>query len=355
MAFGRLKTALKNVPFLGRILRFLKLSSPGRWIFKPRYLTWTSDRQITSQLPGGFRPYLGYVRLWRRILGDDRQVEIPGAIQFFALTRWLRSLFGRLSEGRITILGRIVHVDFADPRFQAVISEQRHPGPELSWLVDRLRPGDTLLDIGANHGSFSIVATTQLGAEGAIYAFEPQPRLNALVKRSLNDGPVRCWRVFDCALGAERGTFELFVPLDSSGGASLSAIRQAQLVVGRSIEVQVRTLDEVARELEIRGGVTIKLDVEGHETAVLRGGKAFLARYQPPIICELNRKAMGHADYSPALFIESAKQAGYRSFRDLGRPRDIQPIEKLNDADGRNIVLLPDDPMASPQAQEAGH
>ncbi|MGH7293079.1 MAG: hypothetical protein ACREJT_17790, partial [Myxococcota bacterium] len=57
--------------------------------------------------------------------------------------------------------------------------------PKLTWICERLlRPGDTVLDIGANLGLVSLIARERVGASGAVHAFEPQPELVELIGQS---------------------------------------------------------------------------------------------------------------------------------------------------------------------------
>jgi FkbM family methyltransferase len=141
------------------------------------------------------------------------------------------------------------------------------------WLVN-LRPR-TVLDIGANVGRFSITAR-KLFPDAHIYAFEPLADCLAeaqqVMRRDAKFTPI------NIALGAERGQFT-FQRNRASPSSSLLRMTRAHTAAfpgtGDVTEttVQVDTLDDVAKSLNLELPVLVKLDVQGYEDQVLRGGE----------------------------------------------------------------------------------
>jgi precorrin-6B methylase 2 len=76
-------------------------------------------------------------------------------------------------HSRVEVGGHTIFVDLLDPRFLQVIHEVRSPDTDLQVLSRLLSEGDTFIDVGANHGSFSVVASSVIGAEGHVIAVEP--------------------------------------------------------------------------------------------------------------------------------------------------------------------------------------
>src|SRR5207245_4722448 len=79
----------------------------------------------------------------------------------------------------------VVYLDLCDARMPMVIHELRDFDADMRILERLLRPGDTLLDVGANHGTYSIVASKLVGFGGAVVAVEPIPKLARLIEKSL--------------------------------------------------------------------------------------------------------------------------------------------------------------------------
>ncbi len=144
-----------------------------------------------------------------------------------------------------------------------------HEFAEMAYLLHVLRSEDLFIDVGANLGSYTLLACAALGARG--YAFEPVPsnyqgllanlRLNALENRV-------CCR--NQALGAEPGQV-----LFTDYGSTMDRVLAAGDTTARTRSVEMTTLDQA---LQGEAPTLIKVDVEGYETAVLAGAQATLAQ-----------------------------------------------------------------------------
>jgi len=124
----------------------------------------------------------------------------------------------------------------------------------LEHWVDDVRPGDRVLDVGANLGVFSALAG-DVGAE--VTAVEPHKPTGRRCERNLTRNSVD-GRVHQCALGDERGTVGLDMTHDAPG--------TQRPAVGEGDSVPVVPGDELAIDPTV-----VKVDVEGHESAVLAG------------------------------------------------------------------------------------
>jgi FkbM family methyltransferase len=137
---------------------------------------------------------------------------------------------------------------------------------------------DTVLDVGANFGQYYEFLRGRVGFTGHIHSFEPIPELGAkLVARSGSDPK---WHVNQCALGIKTGKAQFHIS-DKPGWSSLRELRRGQsrptdeLQITRSVEVEVRSLDDVVGSLKV-GNLYLKLDTQGSDLDVLRGGEATL-------------------------------------------------------------------------------
>jgi FkbM family methyltransferase len=145
---------------------------------------------------------------------------------------------------------------------------------EYAAFRDAVRPDAVVLDIGANVGAYTLVFANWVGPNGRVYAFEPAPdaRAGLITHVRLNHLDDRV-EVSDAALssGVGRAAFGLH----PSGGASslqVHSVDRAQV-----IEVPSETLDHFCASRR-RPPDVIKIDVEGAELDVLRGGRETLAR-----------------------------------------------------------------------------
>jgi len=164
------------------------------------------------------------------------------------------------------------------------------PGDELaqsgeSQLVGQVhkalagRQGAVVLDVGANQGEYSALLAHELAdLEGLrILAFEPSPSLlPGLRTRFPAGGPVT---VMPFGLGEtdEQRTLHLDAPGSGLGSVYARNLEHRGMSLERQEAIRLRRLDDVCREQQIERIDFLKLDVEGHELAVLRGAGVLLS------------------------------------------------------------------------------
>lgn len=154
--------------------------------------------------------------------------------------------------------------------------------PEVTdLLVDELRPGDTFLDIGANAGYFSLVASSKCGSAGVVYAFEAArslaDQLRADAKRL---GPKRApVSVYAVAVLDHSASVHLVEPSDAPGELGERYIDQTGDGVGLSVPAV--SIDELLPELLFD---VAKIDVEGAELKVLDGAVGAIERSRPRLL-----------------------------------------------------------------------
>jgi FkbM family methyltransferase len=271
---------------------------------------WYEDAQLVAALPRRYRAYAA----WSRFAGDrnSRRV-VAGSFMLRALRR-LSRLTGRSTVAPIHgIDGLVVLADLADERVLEVIHEIRGENPEYRVMQELLREGDTFVDVGANYGTFSLLASRLVGSEGRVIAVEPQPALCAGISKSLQLSRAGNVSVKGLAIGVAPGTATLLVPADDTGRSGMFPAFSGK---GRhdAVQVAVVTLDSIMDEQPMNGRLFMKIDVEGSELRVLAGAKQVIARHKPVIMVELNPWSARAAEGSTSSLIEMLAQLGYRSF-----------------------------------------
>ena len=129
--------------------------------------------------------------------------------------------------------------------------------------------GWTVFDVGANIGVFTVLAARQ-GAR--VYSFEPNPDSYGRLLRNVTANKLSdCVRLFPTALGDERGMGSLHVIRGGTTGGVVTPIKAEVLASG--VAVPITTLDEVVSTLPGLFIDLLKIDAEGSEVAVLRGGE----------------------------------------------------------------------------------
>jgi FkbM family methyltransferase len=156
---------------------------------------------------------------------------------------------------------------------------------DMAFTLHFLRPGDLFVDIGANIGSYTVLASAAVGA--ATMAFEPIPATfqSLLDNVQLNRMADRV-EAFNSAVGRKMGEIEM----TADRGPTNQAIQAGENYFGQTTKVPVVTLDEALNGRPVPK--LIKIDVEGFESEVIAGGQAVLSDpAQQAVIMELNGSA----------------------------------------------------------------
>jgi FkbM family methyltransferase len=160
----------------------------------------------------------------------------------------------------------------------------RHRAPELALAVESAEPGTWAIDVGASVGIFALALSRAVGSQGAVLALEPNPVVFEELRRST-------WgtSVIPLCLGAsDRSQWVSFEVPRGPGGHAASPL--GHVVENRdsnegAFEVHVVRIDDL-QPPDKRVSI-VKIDVEGHESSVLRGCDEVIARNRPVFVIEI--------------------------------------------------------------------
>jgi FkbM family methyltransferase len=136
---------------------------------------------------------------------------------------------------------------------------------EHALLTRYVKPGMTVLDIGANVGLYTCLLSRLVGDTGRVHAFEPEPALFACARRNCDVNGRRNVTLHQAAVGATAGTATLTRSAVNSGD---NRIREGEASGDAGAAVRVVALDEILGDAKPD---FIKMDVQGYERHVLRG------------------------------------------------------------------------------------
>jgi FkbM family methyltransferase len=193
-------------------------------------------------------------------------------------------------------------------------------GATVALIESRLRSGMVVFDVGANVGYVTLVAARCVGPAGRVVAFEPTPAVRGRLLENISLNGLRNVSVESVALSDRNGEATFYInnaPEESEGNS---------LMVGalsdnpKTVIVVTRTLDQQVASMDLRHVDLLKLDVEGSELRVLRGGAQILSRDDAPdLVLEVNPLTLRAASTSP--------EEVYALLVDLGYTWDI--IEEM--------------------------
>jgi len=201
-----------------------------------------------------------------------------------------------------------------------------HEFAEMAFLLHLLRPGDLFLDIGANVGSYTILASKVCGSRSI--AFEPDPLSASSLRRNIALNTIEhLVKVEEFALGARSGEVAFTVGCDTMNRVASAEDQNSQLV-------KIKRLDDIP---EVNSAVYAKLDVEGFEDEVIMGGINLLS--SPNLIaiqCE------SHGETATAVLNDNGfEEFFYDPFsRSLSKqPLSFEPTNTLFVRDPEQVIL----------------
>ncbi|MFI0940938.1 FkbM family methyltransferase [Streptomyces sp. NPDC021020] len=183
------------------------------------------------------------------------------------------------------------------------------------WLRNRLGPGDTFVDVGANIGYFSVLASQLVGPQGRVVAIEAsrdftdQLELNARINSCGNI------RVVQTAVSDKRQTLTFI--LASSANMGANSIVPWDGPVESRFDIEAYPLPDVLNADEIAKARVIKVDVEGAEGSVVRGMAPLLERLRPDaeITVEVTPDRMAQLGDSVEELLATMREHGFHVYR----------------------------------------
>lgn len=148
-----------------------------------------------------------------------------------------------------------------------------------------VRPGDVVVDAGANWGVHALYLATLVGPAGRVLAFEPHPQVVEELRWHVERNGFQQVSICGCGLLDKHGEIPFMLGESSKTSHVMGTHDQAE---GQQVIVQCRTLDEVITESGITALRLIKVDVEGAEGRLLEGAEKTIQRFRPHLVVELH-------------------------------------------------------------------
>lgn len=293
-------------PRLGSIL-----SSPGRWL---------SARRVLKSIAGSLgRQVLVKAGAQSAVATGPHALAIPGIRDGLALYTH--------EEGHDLFVSEQI-------RRNAIWEEY-----ETEIVCRLLRPGDTFIDVGANIGYYTALASRLVGPAGKVFAFEPDPNNFDLLAKNAQHNSLENSLIVNAALSADTSPGKLYLSPDNCGDHQI----YAGDVQREHIPVALLNGSDFLQQ-HIASGDFIKVDTQGAEVGVIKGLLPFIEASLPDLllITEFWPHGLGRSGHSGEEFLQLLLDAGFDKFivvehgeRALIRtnPKELRNWIKLSESD----------------------
>ena len=209
-----------------------------------------------------------------------RTVKVGHRITDSAIAEWVCGEGPTIAELRYGARALVLVNDYVG---RAMYLWGEHDPRITGVLKSVLCPGDTVLDIGANFGVVGLFACKQVGKNGKVHLFEPQPLLAQFLRTSMLINGYQQGVVHECALSNRSGWAEMAI-INAGNLGETTIISEGTQVAGERIRVRIENADEFVRALGCQQVSVIKIDVEGHETTVLESLRHWMLEAKPGLV-----------------------------------------------------------------------
>ncbi len=217
-----------------------------------------------------------------------------------------RQLRFRLS-GTVSVNGDTMRLDPSDSVITPFMVETGTWEPtETAIFREHTGPGDTVIDVGANVGYYTLLGASLVGEEGRVIAFEPDPAAFDLLMGNVASNGYRNVTLEQKAVSNEEGTLDLYIAEANKGDH-----RIYQPGGREHVEVETVSLDGYLANSPGRVDF-LKIDTQGAEGAILAGAIDTLTRNQDIVlVVEFWPASMRELGYDPAAVLETLTDLGF--------------------------------------------
>lgn len=195
---------------------------------------------------------------------------------------------------------------------------------EIRFVRKLLLPGQHVIDVGANYGVYTLSMAAAVGHSGKVCSFEPDPTTARWLRESVELNGFKQVEIIESAVSdvSKRGIFSV------GANAELNRLLTSGESSTKIIGVNITTLDRCREELHWKNVDFVKIDAEGQEPLVVRGGRQLLENDSPLVMAEYKHGTqLNHA------VLDEFVKLGFDMYRLVPGLQVLMPVPDIAEAD----------------------
>lgn len=256
------------------------------------------------------------------------------------LTKFLANRSKAFQSYKIEVNGGDLIIDLRNLGTHQLLINPKSITGEHKVMERFVKSGDTVFDIGANAGLYTVWLSALVGEKGKVFSFEPNPAHRRTLDETVS--LLKNTTLLPVALSDKEGVSEFFAPEDDTMG-SLADWTNNESGKVTKVMCQTETIDNLLNEQKISRPDFIKCDIEGGEENCFKGAVGVLNQVAAPLIhFEMNvntTKGYGIKTSSAMDFLASLEKPQYRFFL-IEETGELKKITSFDSSHG-NILAVP--------------
>jgi FkbM family methyltransferase len=245
-----------------------------------------------------------------------------------------------LDVSQIDIFGYKMLLDKYDTNAYSLVKTSRNN--ELKIIKEIIKEGDTVIDVGANIGYYTLFFRSLVGDSGKIVAFEPEKNNFAILKKNVEINNFKNIELYNYALGSENKKVQMILS-DKIGEHRIYNEKSSHTSVNSNsinenpklIEVNVVKLDDYVKTADF-----VKFDAEGYEIEILKGMPNLL-KQNITLFSDFYVKLL-KKNNEPGDFFDILSENKFEFFdvrENMKKTDKIKILDKYNDKSGATDIL----------------
>lgn len=218
--------------------------------------------------------------------------------------------------------------------------------PEVQWIMENVKQGDTCINVGSNVGYFTCLMSKRVGISGSVFSIEANPQLEYYLKENVKRTGIDNVKIIMSAAGDNIGEIDLYVNASNCGDNRLHNpmnISNPTWDAFSEKEVLTVKIDKVDNLVTAEKVDIVLMDCQGWDHKVIRGMSQIIAKHRPKILLEYTPKWIKSLGEDPVDILNEYIAMGYKiTCPELGIYEYVEPRQLI-----QLIVSNPEKEFAS--------